>query len=120
MAQENYALHMHGKWALQHSKTLAKSLLSSGMMKGSEETQVDETVHALSSREVYFDHGSVIDHREAIKLGLKIEFLPPDDELWRRLWLLYCMYDYDCRKSGYLKVFEGSAISTAVALPVTS
>jgi ATP-dependent protease ClpP protease subunit len=117
IAQQNFSLHMHGIWALQQTRTLAKRLLTEGMMKGTDEARIDQTVHILSSRDVYFDHGSVIDHAEAIKLGLKIEYLGPLDDIWRRIWLLYCMYDFNCRKSGYLKVFEGRGRSTAVSIP---
>jgi hypothetical protein len=34
-----------------------------------------------------------------------------------KAWLLYCMYDHDCRKDRLLKVFEGRARSTAIAIP---
>ena len=43
-----------------------------------------------------------------------LEDLAPDDEVWQRVWLLYCMYEHDCRRNRYLKVFEGR---TAVAAP---
>ena len=74
-------------------------------------------VQKLSSRETYASHGSVIHHREASDLGLKVDYLPPGDSIWERLWLLNCMYEYDCRKSSFLKVFEGRARSTAIAAP---
>ena len=116
IAAQNFALHMAGKFSLQQTKSLAKFLLIKGMM--SDDIQrVDDTVHKLSSRDVYFSHGSAIDHSEAASLGLKIEYLPPTNELWKRIWLLYCMYDFDSRKSRLLKVFEGKSRSTAIAAP---
>jgi len=115
--KSNFPLHMFGKYALSQTRALAKSLLSDGMMKGKPATDIDKTVDTLSTRDKFFSHGSVIDHREAAALGLNIEYLPPDDELWQRLWLLYCVVDYDCRKSRYLKLFEGRARSTAVSIP---
>lgn len=115
IAQENFPLHMFGQYALQQSRALAKKLLSEGMMKGRTEQEINDSVQKLSSRDVYYSHGSVINHAEATALGIKIEYLPPGDPLWERMWLLYCMYDHDCRKSRYLKVFEGHARSTAVA-----
>lgn len=117
MAQQNFPLHKYGEYALQQSKKIAKSLLTKGMLNGKPEQEIDDVVQKLSSRDVYFSHGSVIDHDEAQSLGLSIEYLPPDDDLWQRIWFLYCMYDHDCRKSRYLKVFEGRARSTAVAAP---
>jgi hypothetical protein len=116
IAKTNFALHEMGKYALLQSRSLASRLLAAGMMKGKQQAEIDDCVRKLASRDTYFSHGSVIDHREAVTLGLKVEYLPPDDKLWERLWLLYCMYEFDCRRSGYLKIFEGRARSTAVAL----
>jgi hypothetical protein len=108
---------MYGQYALQQTQKLAKTLLSAGMMNGRPQQDVETLVSQLSSRNLYFSHGSVIDHREAATLGLKIEYLAPDDGTWQQLWLLYCMYEHDCRRNRYLKVFEGRARSTAVAAP---
>ena len=117
IANQNFALHKFGEFALNQSRKLARTLLSDGMMKGKPAADIDAVVQKLSSRDVYFSHGSAIDHTEAISLGLAVEYLKPDDPIWQRSWLLYCMYDYDCRKSRYLKIFEGRARSTAVAAP---
>jgi hypothetical protein len=96
---------------------LAKKLLTAGMMKGKQAAEIEDVVAKLSSRNVYFSHGSVIDHTEAASLGLSIEYLKPEDPVWQRIWLLFCMYEHDCRRAGYLKVFEGRYRSTAVAIP---
>lgn len=116
VAKENYPLHMFGVYALEQSKSLAKKLLQDGMMNGKSEADIDNTVRLLSSREVYFSHGSVIDYKEAEGLGLSVEYLHPDGGLWRRLWFLFCMYDHDCRRDRYLKIFENSAVSTSIAV----
>ncbi|MFO1117716.1 MAG: hypothetical protein U1E28_18700 [Beijerinckiaceae bacterium] len=115
VAATNFPLHMFGKYALQHSRDLATTLLKNGMMAGKPDADVEAVVEKLATRQTYASHGSSIDYNEALQLGLKIDKLGMDDELWKRIWLLHCMYDYDCRKSGYLKVFEGPAKSTAVA-----
>jgi hypothetical protein len=117
IAKQNFTLHKYGEFSLQQTRTLAKKLLSAGMMKGRAPADVEEVVAKLSSRDVYFSHGSVIDHVEAKALGLAIEYFKPDDSIWQRLWLLFCMYEHDCRHSKYLKVFEGRSRSTAVAVP---
>ena len=39
------------------------------------------------------------------------------DPIWERIWILYCMYDFDTRRDDYLKVFEGRARSTAISAP---
>jgi ClpP class serine protease len=117
IAGQNFPLHKYGEYALQQSRTLAKKLLATGMMKGRPQADIDDVVAKLSSRDVYFSHGSVIDHVEAASLGLNIEYLKPDDPVWQRLWLLFCMYEHDSRHARYLKVFEGQYRSTAVAIP---
>ena len=84
-------------------------------MKGNTKDEIEAKVLQLSSREVYFSHGSVINYVEARAIGLEVEYLPPDSELWKKIWLLYCMYDHDCRRDKYLKIFEGPNVSTTIA-----
>lgn len=115
IAAQNFPLHKIGVYALEQTKALAKKLLTEGMMKGRQATEIEETIRKLSSRDVFFSHGSVINYTEAQALGLSIEYLPPENETWQKLWLLYCMYDHDCRRDKYLKVFEGPSVSTSIA-----
>lgn len=117
IARTNFPLHKFGQFALQQTRTLAKRLLGDGMMKQEKTELVESTVAALSSRDTYFSHGSVIDHREAKSLGLAVKYLSPSEDLWQRIWLLYCMIEFDCRKSRYVKLFEGRSRSSAVAAP---
>jgi hypothetical protein len=117
VARTNFPLHMTGKYAMQQSKSVATRLLTAGMMAGCQPETITETVEALATRTRFPSHGSVVDHREARALGLNIEYLPPNDEIWRRIWLLYCMYDHDSRRDRLLKVFEGRRLSLAMAAP---
>jgi hypothetical protein len=93
---------------------LTASLLSSGMMRGRAPAEVDQVVQALASRQQYPSHGSVIDADEAIRLGLSVTKLGPNDELWQRLWLLRCMYAHDIHRAGALKIFEGPTVSNSL------
>ena len=77
------------------------------MKKGATDAEVDDLVNKLLTRQTYYSHGSVIDYEEAAALGLKIEYLAPENELWQALRLLTCMYEADTRKNQYLKVFRG-------------
>lgn len=119
IAQENFPLHMLGKHALRQSSSLAKTLLEQGMMKGRPSEEVATTVKALAGRDRFPSHGSVVDHREAVALGLDVTYLPPGHDIWERIWLLYCMYDFDCRSRRYAKIFEGKGRSLALAVPPT-
>jgi ClpP class serine protease len=120
IAKQNFPLHMYGKYALQQTVALARRLLTNGMMSAKKVEEIEDTVKKLSSRDHFFSHGSVINHKEATQLGLNVEYLPPESELWQKLWLLYSMYDHDCRRDRYLKVFEGQSISTSIAAPRTA
>lgn len=114
MAQQNFPLHKLGTYAYQHSKQIAFDLLSSGMMASRTRKEVEAVVEKLASRDTYKSHGAVIDHQEASNLGLSICYLPDGDEIWSRIRLLYCMYDFDTHRSGLLKIYEGRARSTQV------
>lgn len=74
IAAQNYPLHKFGEYALQQTRTLATALLTKGMMK-SNAGEVASVVQKLSSRDVYFSHGSAIDYNEAQTLGLNVEYL---------------------------------------------
>lgn len=117
VAATNFPLHMLGKFALKQSRGLATQLLKSGMLSGKNEAEISAVVDALSTRDRFPSHGSVVDYKEARVLGLRVDYLPPEDLIWQRIWLLYCMFDFDCRKGGYIKIFEGRAKSLALVSP---
>ena len=114
VAAQNFALHKLAIYAIDQSKKLATYLLSTGMMKDAEPGKIEDTVRKLASRDEFFSHGSVIDHTEAKKLGLTVNFLPHESELWQRFWLLYTMYAHDIQQAGAVKMFEGNSRSLAV------
>lgn len=100
--------------AILQTQKLATSLLETGMMRSCSEEAVGAAVQALSSRQQYHSHGSVIDADEAARLGLSVIKLDGNDELWQRLWLLRCMYNHDATRAGALKIFEGPKISNSL------
>jgi hypothetical protein len=107
-------------WTLQ-TQALAKKCLKQGMFGTPEKAKTDDqiagVVDSLSSGRFYFSHGSAIDHSEATQIGLTVKYLPPNDEVWKRIWLLYSMYDYDCRQKNLLKIFETDRLSNSIAAP---
>ena len=117
VAQTNFPLQQLAELGLKQTRKMATRLLKAGMLSDLDETKVESIVNSLATRDTYYSHGSTIDHQEASQLGLKITALDANDTLWKRIWLLYSMYDYDTRRDNYLKIFEGRAISTAVAQP---
>lgn len=100
--------------AIKQTEKLARTLLKNGMLAAKTDTEVDNVVKSLSTRDVYHSHGSVIDACEARRLGLNVIELPRDDELWQWLWLLRCTYEVDARRNKISKIFEGRRISNSV------
>jgi ClpP class serine protease len=100
--------------AIKQTRQLATTLLESGMMKGKDAQAVKDVVEALTSRQQYHSHGSVIDAAEACRLGLQVHKFGVDDDLWQRLWLLRCMYEHDAASAGALKIFEGPLVSNSL------
>lgn len=90
---------------------MATDILARGMMKGADLADIENVISKVSASTGYMSHGAVIDVAEAQSLGLKVEYLEPENELWKRIWLLYCMYDYDSRTKNLGKIFEGSRYS---------
>jgi ATP-dependent protease ClpP protease subunit len=102
--------------AVEQTRKLAKQLLQEGMLNSKSELEIDEILNKLATRDTYHSHGSIIDWREAKSLGLTINNLDSDSELWRKIWLLRTMYSYDCHQMRYSKIFESTNISSPVSL----
>lgn len=102
--------------ARKQTEKLASALLSSGMMS-QKAAEIDSTIAKLATKDHYHSHGSVIDMTEAESLGLSVVKHDPNDDLWRKIWLLRTMYNFDCRQNGYAKLFESESVSTAIAIP---
>lgn len=98
--------------AVKRTKEMAKQFLSSGMLKDRPEA-VDSVISKISDTSGYLSHGAVIDYDEANELGLSVSYLPQSESLWRRIWLLYCMYDYDMKQKNLGKIFESVQYSLA-------
>jgi len=99
--------------AAKRMRQMASDILEHGMMKGKDASEITGVISKISDTAGYMSHGAVIDYDEAKNLGLSVEYLEPDDDVWRRLWLLYCMYDYDTKVKKFGKVFEGNKFSIA-------
>ncbi len=99
--------------AVKRMKGLAEKILSEGMLRGSSSDTLNSVVEKLSSSDTYNSHGAVIDFTEAQSLGLSVNWMPPEEKLWKYVWLLYCCYDHDLLLRDYGKVIEGAVNSMA-------
>lgn len=99
--------------AVTRMRQLAEKILSEGMLKGKTSTELEDVIKKVSSSDTYNSHGAVIDFSEAVSLGLDAEWMAPDDDLWRRVWLLFCCYDHDVKTRNIGKIVEGAVNSIA-------
>lgn len=102
--------------ARAQTEKLAKNLLKTGMMKHRTQQEIDDTIGKLATRNEFHSHGSVIDYKEAGELGFDVTFLNHSSVIWKKLWLLRAMYQYDCSLGGYAKMFESAGVSTGTAI----
>ena len=106
---------------VERMEALAKKILLTGTLSGVEggksAATVDAMIEKLSSSDTYKSHGAVIDFEEAREVGLPVEWMPPQDTLWKRIWLLYCCYEHDARLKGLGKIIEGAQNSISRSLP---
>lgn len=74
----------------------------------------------LADTKRYLSHGTVIDHKEASNdLGLCVRYLSPSNELWQRIWRLYCCYEMDQGSQRMTKIFESSSVSIPLSFPAS-
>ena len=97
---------------VDRARKLAENYLQNGMMC-QKLGAIPDALAKLSSATGYGSHGAVIDFAEASALQLSVEWLPPDTDLWRRIWLLHCLYDADTKRGNLGKIFEGGSYSLA-------
>ncbi|WP_186458484.1 SDH family Clp fold serine proteinase [Neorhizobium alkalisoli] len=103
----------HAVHALRQTESVGRYALKQGMLKDSA-GDIDEAIKNLCGRHKFPSHGSVIDATQAEEIGLKIVRLSSDDDLWQRIWLLYCMLMHDTKLRNIRKVFESKKVSLSV------
>jgi len=95
-------------------KKFAEKLLSKYMLEDPP-SKAEEIAEQLGDAKRYLSHGVVIDKDEAMKLGLKVEYLPPDDELWKLVWQLCCLYVTQMKSKNIAKIFESRRVHIRVS-----
>ena len=96
--------------AIDRSKSFARKWLERGMCAG-DPTTAQSIAERLCDVEKYLSHSAVIDAEEATEMGLRVEHLGADDDLWQRVWRLYSMYEVATRGVGNAKIYESERAS---------
>jgi hypothetical protein len=74
--------------ALKRSRQLTESILRRGMLRDGSWTKVAGDL--TDNQRWLSQHGAVIDSEDAQTMGLRVEYLARDSELWQAYWRLYC------------------------------
>jgi len=107
------ALLDYCKKAIERAKGFARKWLEKGMCEG-DGVKAQQIADRLCNVDQYLSHGAVIDADEALEMGLKVELLDPNDELWQRIWRLYAMYEVALRQGSFAKMYEGRKASITI------
>lgn len=74
--------------ALARSEKFALRYLEKHMLKANP-AKAKEVAAKLKDVQEFLSHGAVIDADRAVEMGLRINYLDPDDDLWQAYWRLY-------------------------------
>ncbi len=75
--------------ALLRSEQFAQRFLTQYMLKADPE-KAKRVAHDLNDATKHLSHGAVIDAERALGMGLAVDILPPESDLWQAYWRLYC------------------------------
>lgn len=91
--------------ANERAKIVARTLLKDYMLKGKSKVAT-KIANYLADGRKHLMHSKIIDKDEALKLGLKINVLDKDGELWKLIWELYCRSEIFLTSTKSIKLFE--------------
>ncbi len=98
----------HCETALRRTRTIAENQLQHGMFRASPGNHT-AIPGKLLDPERWLSHGQMISAADAVDIGLAVEILPADDELWQLFWQLHCYQRLDLTERH--KLFESSYAS---------
>lgn len=106
------SLVKEAKEAMENAKRIAEEFLKNGMLKENHK-KAEETARQLAYAEKYTIHAYLIDWREAKDLlgENNVEYLQPDDKIWKLYWELYVRSAVFLEDSRVVKLFESESNS---------
>ncbi len=100
--------------SILRAQRFAEKWLLKSQLKNDDE-KAAQVAKELADNNRWLSHGAVIDAEEAKKLGLTVSYLDHQDQLWQKIWRLYCKYRIDSHMEGYQKIFESAQVSLPFA-----
>lgn len=98
----------HFETALRRARTIAENQLQKGMFR-SEQGNFTAIAAKLLDPDRWLSHGQMISAADAFDIGLAVEILPTNGELWQLYWQLHCYQRLDLMERN--KLFESSFAS---------
>jgi hypothetical protein len=97
---------------MNRARELAEKQLHRGMMK--EAGNWSQAVSALLDNSQFQTHGQPISWEDASdpRIGLTVDYLDPNDDLWLKLWQLYCLQALSVKDKQ--KLFESEIASICI------
>lgn len=89
--------------AIKRARSLAEKLLATRMFPAGS-GNVTAIAGQLMNTKQYLSHGQMIGYVEAQTLGLRVDYMPPEDPLWQAYWQLYCYQRLEAEER--FKIFE--------------
>ncbi|WP_436664379.1 SDH family Clp fold serine proteinase [Alicyclobacillus acidoterrestris] len=99
--------------AIQQSKDIAAKWLLRAQYVNNP-TGAEHIANQLTDVNKYPSHAQVINHAEAAGLGLNVQYLSDQDDVWQAMWRLYIRYITEIREHGLVKVFESNYASVTI------
>ena len=98
---------------MDRSRTLAENLLRQGQIL-SDPANWTITASELIDTRRWRTHSQVISWRDAVdqRIGLRVDYIHPDDSLWQDYWQLYCLQRLELKDNA--KLFESDYVSLRV------
>jgi len=101
--------------AIAFSKQFAENWLSKHMLRYDVE-KAKEVAKELANIQRWLSHGKVISCKDAKELGLVVEEVPKNSELWKLIWELHCRSEHLLNITNNVKLFENEKINLTYAI----
>lgn len=97
--------------ARNRARVFAEDQLKLGMFRAPKTGNFTQIAADLLDTTKWLSHGQMIGQQEAKDIGLAVEYLDPEDELWKGYWQLYCYQRLEIKEKQ--KLFESNFASLA-------
>ncbi len=98
--------------AINLSKEIARKWLKAHMLKGRNDVEIQRAVDEFSDPSRTLSHGRLIDHKQAESVGIRVEYIPKESDLWEEiLELLFRSTSFLNMEASRIKLYEGALLS---------